>query len=571
MRRFVLLLTGVLVVVLGVSALATWRALQARDELTAANSMVSAIQTDLRDGDLDAARAALPALRQRLERASSRVQGQSSDVAVHLPVLGRNLDAVRRAAEVGRLLGQEALPPLVAALDVVEQGRPLRDDTVDLAVLRQIGDHLRAASRATERAGAVLRQRQEPLLSQIEVKLQEAGAKVAELDASLQTATRAVDLAPAMLGSEGARTYFVAVQNNAEARATGGLVGAFALVRADHGKIELVRTGTTEDLRSTASPVASSAGAAETWQDIGSTRAWFDANLTPHFPDAARNLAGLWQRQTGQPIDGVLGLDPIVMSELLKAGGPIRLKDGSSIDAGNVVDFVMHREYVDYPDTKVRKQLLTELAAEVFHQVVAAKDPVATLEALQRSSRTGHLFLWSRHPSEQTVLQGGIVGGALPAEDVPYLQLLTQNFGGNKLDYYLRRTVTVTRLPDAKLNVELVLRNVAPLGLPPYMTVRSDRPEPPVPYGQASVGLAVYGALSTQVHSISVDGVPTVLQADRDHGHYLGTTTLELPRERTVRVSIVLTEPAGELLYRQQPLVLPDTLTINVPHRVVGR
>ena len=44
-----------------------------------------------------------------------------------------------------------------------------------------------------------------------------------------------------------------------------------------------------------------------------------------------------------------------------------------------------------------------------------------------------------------------------------------------------------------------------------------------------------------------------------------------MPRGTVVRVTILLTEPSGTLRYRQQPLVLPDTLTLDLPHRVIGR
>jgi hypothetical protein len=58
---------------------------------------------------------------------------------------------------------------------------------------------------------------------------------------------------------------------------------------------------------------------------------------------------------------------------------------------------------------------------------------------------------------------------------------------------------------------------------------------------------------------------------DKDHGHRMGTLTLEVPRGKDVVVTVLLSQPKGELVYRQQPLVVPDTLSIQVPHRVVGR
>ena len=51
----------------------------------------------------------------------------------------------------------------------------------------------------------------------------------------------ATDLLPAMLGEDGQRRYLLAFQNNAEPRATGGLVGNVSLLKADHGQLSIGR------------------------------------------------------------------------------------------------------------------------------------------------------------------------------------------------------------------------------------------------------------------------------------------------------------------------------------------
>ncbi len=570
-RRVSLSLLGVVLVAVALSGWAGWRVLQVRDDLSAAQTLASEVQAELKGGDVARAEASLPVLRVRFDSAARRTGGAVWAVAGHVPFVGGSFQAVRRTALAAQLLGDKALPEATAALDLARRGKLLRSGRVDLAVLAELQGHVNRAAVATARARTLVAPRNQKLLGSVRAKVDEARLRVGQLDDALQSAQKALFLAPTMLGRDGPRHYYVAVQNNAEARATGGLVGAFALVTADRGTIHLDRTGTDRQLRIAAAPVPSDPAAARTWTAMGSTIAWFDANLTPHFPDAARNLAGQWTAQSGERLDGVIALDPLVMSELLKVTGPVRLPDGTAVTSASVVDFVGHDEYVRYTDVPQRKLLLSALAADLFHQVIAAKDAIGTMQAFTRAGTSGHFFLWSAHPEEQAVLSQGLVGGALPVHDSPYLSVLTQNFGGNKLDFYLRRTVVVTPQRDGFLRLTVTLRNIAPLGLPTYMTVRSDKPTPPVPYGQAKVGFSFYGALSTEVGDARVDGRPAPMDFDQDHGHRLGTITVEIPRGTERVVTILLTEPAGELLYRQQPLVAPDVLSIQVPHRVVGR
>ncbi|MCW2586229.1 MAG: beta-glucan endohydrolase [Frankiales bacterium] len=570
-RRLVLIGLVHFVAFMGALGWSAWRASQVRTELTAAQRIAVQVQAELSSGDLKAARAALPELRRRVDLADQRAGGPVWSVAQQVPLLGSNLRAVRRTAQAARVLGDQALPEATSALDLVRTREPLGSRRIDLVLLADVKAHVDSAAQGSRRARTLLGHRDGFLLDGVRAKVEQARDRVVALDEALQSAARALQLAPRMLGGDGPRRYFVAVQNNAEARATGGLVGAFALVSVDRGSIRLERTGTDSDLKSARTPVPIDPAAAKTWQRFGSTLAWFDVNLTPHFPDAAQAMAGLWHAQSGQRVDGVVAIDLVVMRELLAATGAVHLPDGTSVGAGNVVDFVAHDQYVRYTDHAHRKRLLSALAADLFLRAVAAKDPVPTMRALGRAAGSGHLYVWSAKAAEERLLTRGLTGGALPMTDAPYLSVLTQNFGGNKLDFYLRRQIRVSRQPDGALRVRVRLRNGAPEGLPAYMTVRSDRPEPPVPYGQAKVGLSVYGARRTSVSSVEVDGRPSTMTFDKDHGHNVGTLSLEVPRGRDVVVVVTMTQPAGHLVYRQQPLVVSDLLDLQVPHTVVGR
>ena len=551
-----------------------WLVYQVSTDLTAAQGLIVHLQGDLLKpaGTVDLP-TTLARIEQRTDQAGNRTQSPFWSAAEHLPVLGGSFRAVRRTARTAQLLGDEALPQAVAALDLVHRGQPIHGGRVDLALLGKLGTPLARAAQAVDDAQALLAPRDSFVIGPVETRVATTRTQLARLDAGLRAAVTTLHQAPALLGANGPRRYFVAVQNNAEARATGGLVGGFAIVTADQGQITLEQSGIDSQLKGTKTAVASDSEAAGTWLTIGSTVAWQDANLTPHVPDAARNLAGLWAAQGGQPVDGVIALDPLVMSELLKASGGVHLPDGTSITAANVVDFVGRDEYTRYhgKDNGKRKMLLAALADNLFHAVVAARDPVRTLAAAARAGASGHLFVWSADPTEEAALAASLVGGALPRKDTPYLQVLTQNFGGNKLDFYLRRTVRVTRAADGLLRVQVTLRNTVPTGLPSIVAGRADLPDPPLPYGQNRLGFSVYGALSTAVRDVQIDGKPAPMAFDRDHGHQMGTLSLELPREQDVVVTLLVTEPAGDLVYRQQPLMVPDTLEIEVPHVVLGR
>src|SRR5919199_901902 len=74
---------------------------------------------------------------------------------------------------------------------------------------------------------------------------------VTQLSSAARLASRAslgFRLLPDFLGQNGPRTYFLAMQNNADQRATGGAVLAYGLVRVDRGRIQLLDSGSAGDL-----------------------------------------------------------------------------------------------------------------------------------------------------------------------------------------------------------------------------------------------------------------------------------------------------------------------------------
>lgn len=536
--------------------------LRVRSDLAAATHLAAQVQRTALAGDSPD----LGPLRTQVHRAAAGSRGWLWRVAEWVPYVGTDLHAVRGSAAALDALTAGALPPLVDAARTARHGGLLHAGQVDLAVLARVHADVLLARPVLEHADRVLRGLHAHIVGG---RLAELRSKVARLDTAVRQADAALAQAPALLGAQGDRRYLIAVQNNAEARATGGLIGAVGELDVHHGHVALVRTLTDDQLHNAPKPVPDDPAASRTWVSIGSTLAWFDANLTPNVPDAGRNAAELWHAQTGQQVDGVLFVDAVALQQLVRA--PVALPDGRRLAPDEITAFVCAQEYVDYPNPATRKPVLRELAKAIFDGAVSG----GGLEPFAKAGSSGHLLAWFARPAEQSLVAGHVMGGALPTDGSAYLQVLTQNFAGDKLDYYLHRTVKVVKVAGG-LRVTVELRNDAPTGLPAYVTARADHPVPPVPYGQARVALSLYGGKGAGFTDATLDGKPVqgpdqvLLQVDVDHGLGFATIEVEVPRGRPVVLSVLLHGPAGLLTYRQQPLVRPDQLDLQVPHRVVG-
>ena len=107
---------------------------------------------------------------------------------------------------------------------------------MDVQLLRREEPELSKISADAARLDADARAISDPryvsLLRDARSQLQGQTSEIAEV---LENSALAARLAPAMMGADGPRTYFMGFQTNAEARGTGGLLGGYGVLRFDNG------------------------------------------------------------------------------------------------------------------------------------------------------------------------------------------------------------------------------------------------------------------------------------------------------------------------------------------------
>ena len=152
----------------------------------------------------------------------------------------------------------------------------------------------------------------------------------AEVDRALpdaELAIQGVRLAPALFGGDEPRHYFIAFTQPAEARGLGGFVGNYGELTAVDGDIELTRSGRIAEL--IAAPGADQrtlSGPEDYLTRYGRfqpTQYLQDLTLSPDGPSVAQVMAELYPQAGGQPVDGVIIVDPVALAALMAFTGPI--------------------------------------------------------------------------------------------------------------------------------------------------------------------------------------------------------------------------------------------------------
>ena len=544
----------------------------ARRHLVAARAEVAPLQAALSSRD----RAGVPERLARVRSEAAAARRLTSDPVwrafANVPWAGRTLETSGGLAAAVDDLADDALPPLarVAEEMTYDDLRPA-GDRVGVAALREARQPLATARDAVAAAEERVRGLPEDgVLGQVREARRDLLDQLAGLRGTTAAAALAAEVGPAMLGEGGTRRYFVAILNNAEMRGSGGLLGAYAILEVRDGRLKLDRLGTNADLRNTTPTPAVTLDAdfVARYRRFSSDSFWLNANMSPHFPYASAVWTALWEKtHHGERLDGTIAIDPVALSEILRVTGPATLPDGSTVTADNVVRLTESDAYVRFAkDNRARDTYLQQVALASYKRLVSGSgDPAALFPALARAAGRRHLQVASAHEGEQRALEAFPIAGALPAGPGPYLEVVTQNAGGNKLDYHLHRAVTYQRVDATTVRVEVRLRNDAPPGLPPYVTGRLDLPSrrAPVP-GQQREYVSVYLGEGAGLAEATLDGRPVALESEVERGKPVFSAFVDLdPGRDAVLVLTVSEAPPGPPLVRTPPLVRPDAVTIG--------
>lgn len=333
------------------------------------------------------------------------------------------------------------------------------------------------------------------------------GTRFKGVKTALKTGSDFLTVAPGLLGLDGARTYLLAFQNPAEARGTGGIIGGYASIQVLNGKITVLRVGSNAQLHSLQdSPIFIS----KEFTDLYGTDPgiWQNSNMSPHFPYGAQIWLGLWKKQFGESLDGVITIDPIALSSILKVIGPVTMADGQVITSANVVEQTLSLAYQRFAsDNKERKGYLVDIAKLVLDRLMqGGYSKIELAKQLSTPAHEGRILFYSTHATEEKVIEPSIVGGALSEGSNDEFRVVVENTSGNKMDYYLDRNVKIKTLacsPQRNTQISVTLTNsVDPKAvLPTYVMGRLDLKKPEGVGNSHGVTLFIYGPTNSKIAS----------------------------------------------------------------------
>lgn len=578
-RREVLI--GGLVLLIAVVGFGGWLAVRGNDAksgLERARASAQQAKDALQQGDSDEAVRFADLALVHAQQARDATHSIPWSLAAIVPWLGSPFETGQQISDVVLGLAGDVLKPAADTGAALSPDRLIDGSRVDVELLRSEEPNLsqlaEAATRLNADAQAISDPRFVSLLRDARSQLQEQTTELAGL---LENTSLAARLVPAMMGADGPRNYFMGFQTNAEARGTGGLLGGFGILQFDNGVGAVDTLGANTELDKSFKPVDLGTEFHETYGYANPFGDFRNSNLSSHFPYAAQIWKSMWAQQTGMNVDGVIAIDPFALSYMLGAVGPVTMPDGEQVTKDNVVELTESTAYKRFPTDQVaRKQYLQDIASEVVKKMTGSVgSPRVLLEALGKAVGEGRISVWSALPAEQKLLEMTPLAHVIPGDEAPYAEVVINNLGGNKLDYYLEREIEYVAdgcegdSRNSTITVRLT-NNVPAEPLPDYVAGAAGiDPNLPirVPSGTMLTSVRLLGTSGANLVSVLSNGerVPAFTGAER--GHPTFEVQVVIPPGQSGELSFRLTEPTapGQPRVPVQPLVDPVVPAVSVP------
>ncbi len=304
--------------------------------------------------------------------------------------------------------------------------------------------------------------------------------EVVPIQSGVNTLNEITPVLPDALGANGTKRYLIAINNQAEMRASGGAPLSLVMVEFQDGRVSIPIRGQTST---------------QLFPPINAKVNWFGPSLNPFFaqnprddPFVVTNMhpnflysakemmaawSGKWDGPSYPEVDGVVTVDLTAIAAVLDATGPIQSDVFGEVTGKQIGQILLIDAYQDFgqEDAAVRQEANQALLDQLLARILSGSDLVNAGQALFSTAPGRHFQMFMKDPTlEQLALQSNSAGIVSDPQVGDWSALYTQNGNQSKVDVFQQRNVLVNvnleANGSARVTQQLTLTNATPADQP---------------------------------------------------------------------------------------------------------
>ncbi len=293
--------------------------------------------------------------------------------------------------------------------------------------------------------------------------------KLAHLREVWREVPSAIGAAQFLLGVDQPRTFLVIDLDSAELRSAGGFIGSFGYLHIAHGKIERIQF---RDVYSLHEPGRKPGDLGYIAPPLPLARhlnpnglGLRDATWWPDFPTSASQVEYLLKLDEGTSVDGVIGINPYFVADLLQIAGPVTVPWlNDTFDANNFyIKSIFHSGLISPGPNHQRKDFLGFIGNELHRRLSAtSSDRLPAIgDGLRRACLRRDIQVAFHDSAANRLAEQFQCRGAMIHTEGDFL-LITSAISGAKNNAWLERSadLKVSGGPSGSLRHELHLHFV---------------------------------------------------------------------------------------------------------------
>ena len=277
-----------------------------------------------------------------------------------------------------------------------------------------------------------------------------------KLDSILALLTEQREHFPAilkLLGDRYPHSYLILLQNDTEARPTGGFIGSLLLVDINDG---LITKAEFKDVYSYDGQLSESIPAPEDISQITDNWRLRDSNYSPDFAISAEKAAWFLQKSKGPSVETVIAINQSLIADLIAELGPLKIPElKSDLTSTNFQFLLSYLIETKYYGAENPKLILSKTIDAFKEKLLHTDNPKGLLRSLIAGLSQQKILFYSRDTQIQKLFEDFHLTPhpQIPGNQEDYLQVIATSIGGNKSDLFMSQDLSHKAYVDGEGNI----------------------------------------------------------------------------------------------------------------------